>query len=432
MQFDFTPAEHRRVEIAKAIGIHMDPIGHKDLAMIISISIIYAFNLSWTAFMIKNRNYPPIKSKYPKLMGIIMVSLAIWFIGDLVLNQHVHVRGPVLSNCIWMIIWVRTCFGCYAVSATIALRSYALYCIFRRSRAFRGKYLYGSVTIAVIPAAALIIVSYSLPRHSSAYYITMIEMCSLSHLLRGLVQGVLWLTWVIHGCILFRLRNITASFNENREMAVSVISVFILLTYNTVILYAYPLYPTMTRTRLSETLLNHLLGTALWWYIMYCPVLMCAFRREQYLNEWKSKLVRDGLQKQYQMTRTDPFADSEIQPDCHPTKIVTIPRAMAAGLNNYDPRMSFSRHSVQEQSRVMGNSLDQQWYTAEDNQQCESITSDNCHVDDDRSNVVLFSPQRSHTQQLNHLEHMSSTTTVNENIGDLSQYNFPIPGNKNS
>ncbi|KAJ2034872.1 hypothetical protein H4S04_009069, partial [Coemansia sp. S16] len=47
----------------------------------------------------------------------------------------------------------------------------------------------------------------------------------------------------------YRLRNITSSFNESREMGVACISVFLLLTFNTVILYAYPMYPTRTVLR---------------------------------------------------------------------------------------------------------------------------------------------------------------------------------------
>ncbi|KAJ2156612.1 hypothetical protein IW139_005425, partial [Coemansia sp. RSA 353] len=98
MSFEFTPQEQTRVQLAHLGGVQLDPIGHADLAVIAVLSSVYFVNFAAVAFLVWNRNYPPLKSKYPFLMAAIMISMFIYFLGDLVLKAHVHVRGRVLSN----------------------------------------------------------------------------------------------------------------------------------------------------------------------------------------------------------------------------------------------------------------------------------------------------------------------------------------------
>ncbi|KAI8320911.1 hypothetical protein GQ54DRAFT_248670, partial [Martensiomyces pterosporus] len=297
--------ERRRVAFAALAGIKLDPIGHADLATIVLLSIVYTFDLCAIAFLLWNRNYAPLKSKYPILMSLCLVGMFVWFLGDLVLKSHVHVVGPVLSNCMLFCVWMRVVFGCFFVSALISIRSYALFCIFRRNRAFRGKYAYFSSGIAAFAALMFILVTYMLPKDRAVFYIPFVQMCSMSYTYRAIVQGLLWMTWVINAFINYRLRHITSSFNESREMGVACVCVLLLITYITVILYVYPLYPTAVSLRVSETVISHVITNFLWWFIMYIPMYNCAFRREEYLAQWKDKLVKDGLQKQYQISRTD-------------------------------------------------------------------------------------------------------------------------------
>ncbi|KAJ2891834.1 hypothetical protein GGI21_005758, partial [Coemansia aciculifera] len=352
MSFEFTPDEHRRVLLAQLAGIKLDPIGHADLAVVATLGTVYFIDFVAVAFLLWNRKYAPLKSKYPILMSCCLLSMFIWFLGDLVLKSHVHVRGYVLSSCMLFCVWMRVMFGCFMVSGLITIRSYALFCIFRKNCAYRGQYVYWSWGAVGALALAFILVTYVMPKEHTVHYIPLVQMCNMGYTYRAIVQSLLWVTWMVNALINYRLRNITSSFNESREMGVACISVFLLLTFNTVILYAYPMYPTRTSLRVTETLLSHTLANFLWWFIMYESIFNCAFRRKQYLARWKEKLVRDGLQKQYQISRTvDPFSATMLSVDSgNPTKLVGMPRGgvgndviESSPVRGFEARMSFSR-----------------------------------------------------------------------------------------
>ncbi|KAJ1718218.1 hypothetical protein LPJ61_006752, partial [Coemansia biformis] len=83
MSFELTPLEEARVKLAQAAGLRLDAIGHADLALIVALSTIYFFNFTAAGFLIWNRNYPPLKSKYPFLMASCILAMFMWFLGDL-------------------------------------------------------------------------------------------------------------------------------------------------------------------------------------------------------------------------------------------------------------------------------------------------------------------------------------------------------------
>ncbi|KAJ2821711.1 hypothetical protein GGI24_004138 [Coemansia furcata] len=355
----------------------------------------------------------------------------IWFLGDLVLKSHVHVRGTVLSSCMFFCVWMRVMFGCFMVSGLITIRSYALFCIFRKNCAYRGKHLYWSWGSVSALALIFILATYIMPRDRTVHYIPLIEMCNMGYTYRAIVQSLLWVTWIINAIINYRLRNITSSFNESREMGVACISVFLLLTFNTVILYAYPMYPTRTSLRVTETLLSHTLANFLWWFIMYEGIFNCALRRKQYLAQWKDKLVKDGLQKQYQISRTvDPFSATMLSVDSHPEKLVTLPRDVieSSSPRAFEARMSFSDNSNRQESTTHGAAACT-WYPNA-NGSSSLLSAEDQAAEDDNSNIILFSPQRAHCRPLNNLENISSATTIHDvgnNGTPVSRYHFPTP-----
>ncbi|KAJ2384701.1 hypothetical protein GGI05_004921 [Coemansia sp. RSA 2603] len=333
----------------------------------------------------------------------------VWFLGDLVLKSHVHVRGA-LSNCMLFCVWMRVLFGTYMVSALISVRSYALFCVFRRNRAYRGKHVWYSAGLVIMVGLLFLLITYVMPESNTVHYIALIEMCNMSYAYRALVQGLLWATWMITAVINYRLRNITSSFNESREMGVACISVFVLLTFNTVILYTEPLYPTRTALRVTETLASHSIANFLWWFIMFRCIYNCAVRRHEYLAEWKQKLFTDGLQKQYQISRTDPFSGTMLSVASQ--KGVTLPRGLP-----YDMRMSFSRRSLthHQESPTEGHEMGPEgtWCNSACAANCDASVVSSVDRQDDRSNVMLFSPQRG-GRPLNMLENISSATTIHD------------------
>ncbi|KAJ2456867.1 hypothetical protein GGF42_003012 [Coemansia sp. RSA 2424] len=472
MSFEFTPDEQRRVALAQLAGIKLDPIGHADLAVVATLGTVYFIDFIAVAFLLWNRKYAPLKSKYPILMSCCLLSMFIWFLGDLVLKSHVHVRGVVLSSCMFFCVWMRVMFGCFMVSGLITIRSYALFCIFRKNCAFRGQYVYWSWSAVGALALVFVLVTYIMPREHTVHYIPLVQMCNMGYTYRAIVQSLLWLTWTVNALINYRLRNITSSFNESREMGVACISVFLLLTFNTVILYAYPMYPTRTSLRVTETLLSHTLANFLWWFIMYESIFNCAFRRKLYLVRWKDKLVRDGLQKQYQISRTvDPFSATMMSVDSgNPAaaKHITLPRDViesSSSPRGFETRMSFSRHSGHRQESTThgvlgggggvsamaaggGSSSGRMWYASSTDNNGNNAngsssllsTEDLAAAEDDNSNIMLFSPARADSRPLNNLENISSATTIhddNSNGGGssssggggtpLSRYHFPAP-----
>ncbi|KAJ1644979.1 hypothetical protein J3B02_000825 [Coemansia erecta] len=415
MSFEFTASEHKRIMLAKLAGIQLDYIGHADLAVIIILSIVYLTDFLAVAFILWHKSYAPLKSKYPILMSSCILAMFIWFLGDLVLKSHIHVKG-VFSNCMVFCVWMRVLFGTFLVSALISVRSYALFCVFRRNRAYKGKYVWYSGGLVVVVGLVFLLVTYVMPEENTVHYIPLVQMCNMSYAYRAIVQGLLWATWIVNAVINYRLRNITSSFNESREMGVACISVFVLLTFNTVILYTYPLYPTRTALRVSETLLSHSIANFLWWFIMFRSIYNCATRRTEYLAEWKQKLFSDGLQKQYRITRTDPFSGTMLSIGSN-AKGVTLPRNMQQG---YEMRMSFSRKSVnhQQESPTEGSeeAVTRTWYS--NNCGASILSSEGrAEEEDDNSNIMLFSPQRVNGRPLNNLENISSATTIHESHG---------------
>ncbi|KAJ1899941.1 hypothetical protein LPJ66_001796 [Kickxella alabastrina] len=319
---------------------------------------------------------------------------------------------------------MRVLCGNFMVSALISVRSYALFCVFRKNRAYKGKYVWFSGGLVGVVGLIFLLITYVMPEDNTVHYIEAIEMCNMSFTYRAIVQGLLWATWTVNAVINYRLRNITSSFNESREMGVACISVFILLGFNTIILYAYPLYPTRTILRVSETLLSHFIANFLWWFIMFRGIYNCATRRSAYLAEWKEKLVSDGLQKQYQISRTDPFAGT----------MMSIGSQMKGGggqggnsngvggqmrrMHPHDTRMSFSRGSSsrayqqQVDTACDGDEVSGAWYNGH-RYGAGSIMSSEGRVDeDDNSNIMLFSPQRVNT--VNGMENISSATTIHD------------------
>ncbi|KAJ1963510.1 hypothetical protein GGI12_002019 [Dipsacomyces acuminosporus] len=174
-------------------------------------------------------------------------------------------------------------------------------------------------------------------------------------------------------------------------------------------------------------MLSHIITNSLWWYIMRTPMYNCFMRKTEYLIEWKEKLVRDGLQKQYQINRTDPFSTTMLsyqQNNNTETKFITMPGHALT----YDAsrRNSFSSRPMYP----MEDCGARNWYY---NNGCGiSIESSNNSPKDDNSHIVLFSPHRPNPRQLNQLENMSSATTVHDDGIDLSRYHFPTPTTKQS
>ncbi|KAJ2483622.1 hypothetical protein IWW56_000186 [Coemansia sp. RSA 2131] len=194
-------------------------------------------------------------------------------------------------------------------------------------------------------------------------------------------------------------------------MFVACAAVFTLLAFNTIILYTHPLCPIKVALRITKTLRGHVIANFLWWFIMFRSMYNSAVRRDMYLAEWKDKLVRDGLQKQYQIARTDPFSVTVVSvASSNVAKLVSLPRGMVTDHDGFDARTSFSRHSmVSERTPHMKHVDDGLWRPESARQHTNP--------------AFLFSPH----SPPNPVEHSSSTSTVNDSMAPLTRYDFLLP-----
>ncbi|KAJ1962512.1 hypothetical protein GGI12_002610 [Dipsacomyces acuminosporus] len=297
--FSLTPQEKDRMLTASMIGYTLDPISHKDLALIIAISSVYAFNLLAVVFLLWNRNYPPLKSKGPVLMSFALLSCICWFIGDLQINGHVHLSGTILTNCKGVGVWMRVLLGVCTVSSLIALRSYGLYRVFRQNLPYNGLGFY--LPFVVYSACTIVcgIVTQVLKPSATVEYIEPLDVCYCPKPFRAALYVYIWATWLLIAIINWKIRSIKSSFNESREMAFSCFVVFAILTFNTALQFSKPAYIFNQTQRLLTTGLDHVATNLVWWSIMGVPLFNCLLNRSGYLQYWKEKLRKDGLQHEY-------------------------------------------------------------------------------------------------------------------------------------
>ncbi|KAJ2315552.1 hypothetical protein IWW52_004022 [Coemansia sp. RSA 2704] len=355
MSFSLTPEEQNRVELASLLGYKLDPISHKDLALIITISAVYAVDLLAVIFLLANRRYPPLKSKNPLLMAAAFVSCVFWFIGDLQINGHVHLRNSILTDCRGIGVWLRVLLGVCTVSSLIALRSYGLFRVFRQNLSYRGFGFY--LPFLVYCACTLVygIVTQVLPARVTVEYMPMLDVCYCPKPFRAALYGYIWATWLIIALINWQIRNIKSSFNESREMAFSCLLVFAILTFSTALQFSRPEYPLDQTLRLLSTGMDHLGTNLVWWAIMGVPLFNCVFNHRKYLEQWTAKLRKDGLQHEYDV-KSDSLATSSrlsagSEDDDGFFLFDHAPDQQPAYLPNGEPRPISRKQQLQRQNR---------------------------------------------------------------------------------
>ncbi|KAI8323400.1 hypothetical protein GQ54DRAFT_249601, partial [Martensiomyces pterosporus] len=271
------------------------------LALIIFLSSIYLIDLVAVIYMLVNRKYPPIKSKSPGIMAAAYVSAIAWKLGDYLIDGHIHMVGPVLSNCKAFGVWLRLLLGVCAISALFALRSYGLYRVFCANLPYTGFGFYLPFMVYCACLLAYGIVIQFMSPTSTIRYVPELEACFYPNGFKGALLAFIWATWLFVAFINWKIRNIKSSFNESKEMALACFIVFTVLIYSTVIEFAAPYYPFNLTQRIVTTSLDHVAVNIVWWTIMGPPIFNCLFRRERYLEFWIRKLKRDGLQREYQI-----------------------------------------------------------------------------------------------------------------------------------
>ncbi|KAJ2741329.1 hypothetical protein GGI20_005260 [Coemansia sp. BCRC 34301] len=299
MSFPDTLVEDRRAAAAQALGIGLDRRSAADLAVITTISVVYFLDFVAVLFMLWNRRYPPIKAKSPLLMASLFAASALWFAGDVQMNGHVTLAGTPMERCRGLGFWVRILAGICGVCALFALRSFALFHVFRLNRPFRGLRLYVPIMGYVTCIAAYGIAALVLKPGSTLYYVASLDLCSSAVPFKATVFAFIWATLAVVGFNYWRIRHITSSFNESREMGCACLTILATMLFQTLVHFLHPQYPLSLAYRVVSTVLSHLCTNVIWWGVMAVPLWNCAFRKQRYLDKWVAKLRMDGLQREY-------------------------------------------------------------------------------------------------------------------------------------
>ncbi|KAJ1899170.1 hypothetical protein LPJ66_002279, partial [Kickxella alabastrina] len=304
ISFTVTEGEAWRQTVGAMIPIYIEPRGKADAITIIVFTIVYCINFLAVVYMLWHRNYPPIKAKSVKVMAMMMVLMAIWFIGDLQGNGHVPLINTAMTNCKGFGIWMRLLLGVCGVFSLMTLRAYGLYRIFHLHQTYHSWALYLVLGVYWLCILIFGVVSQVLPGRITTQYTPLIDICNVHlHYQTALYAFMCTNVAVVIG-FHWMIRNIKSSFNETREMVATCIIVLAHIVYSTILSYAplkYP-YPFVQNLRIIYTVLSHIGVNSMWWLVMSVPLYNCMFSRQRYLVHWITKLRDDGLQKEYDVS----------------------------------------------------------------------------------------------------------------------------------
>ncbi|KAJ2078803.1 hypothetical protein H4R24_004227 [Coemansia sp. RSA 988] len=196
-------------------------------------------------------------------------------------------------------------FGNFALGSLLAIRSYKLYRVFCKNKPMHGRRRFIPYLLFFMLVFIVGMVSSLLPREFTVAYLEGVEFCIVNQDLVTTYCAILWCIWAVYMVMIWLLRNIRSSFNEFREMAISLLLLITCTVFNQVILYRFPRLPTSLGWRLALVTVDQITANYIWWLIMFKPIFNCIFRHDSYLVEWKKKLTTDGLRSQYGMSGAD-------------------------------------------------------------------------------------------------------------------------------
>ncbi|KAJ1892344.1 hypothetical protein LPJ66_006399 [Kickxella alabastrina] len=296
MYYDMTSDEKKRIELAAFSGLSVDPLGYVDFAVVLFYITTLLIGLIANIYIWFNRHYAPLKAKNIPLMTGIYFHCIFFFLGDVTLCGLVHVRGPVFGNCILMLVWFRSMLGNFSLGALLTIRSYKFYCVFCRNKPMQGYRRTLPYLVYILIIAIVGIISTLVPRRMTMVFLDSIEFCSVNENLVTTYCTMLWAVWVAYTAMMWLLRNVRSSFNEFKEMAVSLSLLILCTVSNQALLYMVPHLPASLYWRVVLVTIDQLTANYMWWLVMFKPLYNCLFYRNTYLEEWQQKMTDDGFQ----------------------------------------------------------------------------------------------------------------------------------------
>ncbi|KAJ1954007.1 hypothetical protein EC988_002667 [Linderina pennispora] len=127
----------------------------------------------------------------------------------------------------------------------------------------------------------------------------MLEICLINPHLVTALMSMMWTIWTVYMVTIYLLRNVRSSFNEFREMTGSLLILILCTIFNQIVLYQVPRFPLSLGWRIAMITIDQVTGNYIWWMIMGKTIYNCLFRRDEYLMQWRHKMIDDGLRAEY-------------------------------------------------------------------------------------------------------------------------------------
>ncbi|KAJ1964537.1 hypothetical protein GGI12_001347 [Dipsacomyces acuminosporus] len=194
----------------------------------------------------------------------------------------------------------------------LVVRLFVLYRVFKQHRPFQGRVVYIAYIVPLSFNLAISLVGQFLPRKYTIVFDPVNRICVPIKLWSYITLAIGFALWFVLIFYVVMLRNIVSSFNEFRESLI-IFAIATLFVIKTVALnITHPMFPLEGTFRLISTIFDVLMANSIILSILVYPVYQCAFHHDDYDIEWRMKLNRDQLEKEYSLTPMDNQIETEL------------------------------------------------------------------------------------------------------------------------
>ncbi|KAJ1960354.1 hypothetical protein GGI12_003849 [Dipsacomyces acuminosporus] len=323
-------SDEDRIEAAEDKGLVLEPVGPSDKAAVAIACVLQGLTALLVVLAWLSRNYKPIKAKKLVPVTFMYFAGAMWTLGSIATKCVINIVGA-WSRCRVWVVWIRFSFN-FIFLFLLIYRMYALRRIFILKKPCTGRKYNLPVLVACVFVLAFDLICYFIPKRMTVRYKKKMEYCKFTQPFVYGTTAIIWMIWAIFTTYIILIRNIKASFNEFRESLV----IYFIGSLNIIVTLVFQLgfkkYTLLRSTRFISVTLDVLTATIPIWVLLAKPVFMGLFRHDEYLDEWKAKLVHDHLTKQYELQGGQRIISSQ---DCSKTNNDTYD--MSTNLNIGEP-----------------------------------------------------------------------------------------------
>ncbi|KAJ1859023.1 hypothetical protein GGH12_000868 [Coemansia sp. RSA 1822] len=253
-------------------------------------------------YVVWYRNYPPLRAKNIKLIGILYLSMMLWCLGTIGTNFNINGYFDFTSSCVLFALWFRILVGIFMYVFVHIFRLYVYIRIFKRGQQVTYvQYVVAGIVYAVIIAAYGIPVTL-MRNKLTVMFVLELRTCVYGRLFTELSFGIVWAGWVAVLVVAYMARNINTSFKEYREMLLIVLLASVAIAYQTVVHHVVREYTAHRWARITSTFFEYLASQTSLVILLRVPVYNCIFHRREFRRKFFDKMKADGMAAQYGMT----------------------------------------------------------------------------------------------------------------------------------